>query len=56
MNKTQLAAIFNLWALRYSENPETFWDKILDENGKPVQDYGDACAEYFSQLSEEINP
>ena len=48
------ARIFNEWAKRYSEKPEEFSD-ILDDNGKPVSDYGDRCAIYFNKLSAELD-
>lgn len=53
MDKQLLAAIFNEWNRRYSENPDEF-SNSLDENGKPIEDYGENCAAYFLKLEEEI--
>ena len=47
------AAVFNLWNLRYSEDPDSF-DDSLDENGKPIEDYGEWGAFHFQKLSDEI--
>lgn len=55
MTKTKLTAIFNLWAKNYSEDPDNFWEKILDKDGNPIESYGEACAEYFSKLELEFN-
>jgi hypothetical protein len=56
METTQkrMAAIFNEWAKRYSENPDQF-DEILDSNGKPVTDYGERAANYFTKLAQEMD-
>lgn len=54
MTKEQKAAVFNEWAKRYAENPESFAD-ILDEHGKPIEDYGDRCAIYFDQIAADLN-
>lgn len=48
-----MAAVFNEWNKRYSENPDSFSDN-LDENGKPIEDYGESCAIYFTKLEEEL--
>jgi len=50
----RMAIIFNEWARRYSENPEEF-SNILDEDGSPVDDYGDMCAIYFHKLAAELD-
>lgn len=47
-----MAAVFNEWARRYSEDPMSF-DPILNEDGTPVEDYGQSCAIYFEQLADE---
>jgi len=52
---TTLSAIFNLWAKNYSENPEE-WLEILDDNGQPVEDYGECCARYFKVLHTQLFP
>lgn len=52
---TRMAAIFNEWALRYSESPDSFCD-VLGPDGKPVEDYGQRCATYFEQISRELYP
>lgn len=46
-NKDYIAKIFDLWKQRSIESPESFDDS--DE------DYGQRCAAYFQQLSDEIN-
>jgi hypothetical protein len=48
-----LAAVFDEWAKRYAENPDEF-GSILDDGGKPVEDYGLRCAIYFDQLVGEL--
>jgi hypothetical protein len=48
-----LAAVFDEWAKRYAENPDEF-GSILDDDGKPVEDYGLRCAIYFDQLVSEL--
>ncbi|WP_010322161.1 hypothetical protein [Marinobacterium stanieri] len=53
LSRTQLAAVFNEWALRYADNPEDFAE-ILDEDGIPVEDYGERCAVYLEQLAGEM--
>ncbi len=55
MNAEQkrIAAIFNEWARRYSENPSEF-GKILDAEGKPVTEYGECCALYFEKIANEM--
>jgi len=50
----RMTKIFNEWAKRYSENPDEF-DAILDENGKPVIDYGEKCTIYFNNLANEMD-
>lgn len=52
--KARLTGIFNEWASRYIENPDEF-DNILDKDGKPIADYGESCAEYFTQLAREMD-
>lgn len=50
----RLAGIFNEWAKRYSERPEEF-SEILDNEGKPISDYGESCAVYFQQIAKEMD-
>jgi len=45
--------IFNEWAQRYADNPESF-SEILGEDGRPVEDYGECCTVYFARLAEEL--
>lgn len=45
---------FNEWALRYAQNPEKFGE-VLDEDGKPVEDYGKRCAIYFTEIATELD-
>jgi hypothetical protein len=56
MNTTEkrMAAIFNEWADRYAKNPDEFGE-ILGEDGKPVADYGECCARYFTQIAAEMD-
>ena len=56
MTTTQqrMAAIFNEWAKRYADDPDSF-SKILDENGRPVSDYGECCAIYFAEIAGEMD-
>lgn len=56
MNSTQqrMSRIFNEWAKRYAENPDEFSD-ILNEDGTPLADYGDACALYFEKIANELD-
>jgi len=49
-----MAIIFNEWAKRYTENPAWFLD-VLDENGHPIEDYGELCATYFDKLARELD-
>jgi hypothetical protein len=53
VNKSQMASVFNEWARRYAERPEDFGE-ILDEDGKPVKDYGERCAIYFHENATEL--
>lgn len=53
MDKSFLARVFNEWARRYAEDPESFAD-ILDAEGKPLTDYGEWSAEYFTQIADEL--
>lgn len=45
--------IFNEWAKRYAENPDEF-DSVLDEDGRPVLDYGARASVYFWKLYNEL--
>jgi hypothetical protein len=49
-----MAKIFNEWAKRYSEAPDSF-SNILDDDGRPVEDYGENCATYFRRLADEMD-
>ena len=51
----QAATVFNEWAKRYADDPEAF-GPILDEQGRPVEDYGENCAHYFEKLADELMP
>jgi hypothetical protein len=50
---SKLAAIFNLWNKKYANDPDSFSD-CLDKNGSPIEDYGENCAVYFQELSNEL--
>jgi len=49
-----MAAIFNEWAKQYAENPDAF-NEVLDENGNPVEDYGEGCAIYFTEIARDMD-
>lgn len=49
----RMAAVFNEWARRYAEAPESFLP-ILDEQGHPVSDYGLGAAETFRRIEAEL--
>ena len=53
ISNKNLAAIFNEWAKRYSENPNIF-GLILDDNGQPISDYGEKCSKYIQLLNKEL--
>lgn len=50
----RLADIFNEWNKRYSENPDDFKNN-LNKDGKPLEDYGECCADYFEKLAKKFN-
>jgi hypothetical protein len=59
LTKQQLAAAFNEWMRRYTENPEQFareWQAILDFKLARIHDnepiYGAQCAEYLLSIIE----
>lgn len=52
--ETRMSLIFNEWAARYAVDPESF-GPILDESGKPIEDYGVECAHYFSLIEKEMD-
>lgn len=52
--RKRMAMIFNEWAKRYSENPKEF-SGVLDENGKPIEDYGENCALYFCSIAADMD-
>lgn len=56
IEKDKLVTIFNTWAKEYAEHPEKFTTSCLDENGKPLLDYGEACAAYFTTLHNTLDP
>ena len=49
----QMAAVFNEWARQYSLDPDAF-GKILDENGKPYEDYGSTCTAEFERIFKDL--
>jgi hypothetical protein len=51
---TRCAMIFDEWARRYSLTPEEF-SEILDEDGKPIEGYGERCATYFTKIAREMD-
>lgn len=55
VTRQQMAAIFNEWARRYAEKPGDF-SEVLDEEGRPVVDYGERCARYFEQIAGGMGP
>lgn len=52
--RKRMTLIFDEWARRYSENPDDF-QNILDENGNPVEGYGESCALYFAMIAQEMD-
>ncbi len=55
LTEPQMAAVFNEWARRYAEAPETFGE-ILDQQGRPISDYGLRAARTFARIAAEIWP
>lgn len=54
VTRKRMTLIFDEWARRYSENPDDF-ENILDENGNPVEGYGESCALYFAMIAQEMD-
>lgn len=54
ISQDKMTDVFNEWARRYSETPEEFGD-VLDENGKPLEDYGKWCTHYFEEIANEMD-
>lgn len=54
ITQQRMTMIFNEWARRYAEDPEGF-SSILDGDGQPIEDYGEACALYFTQIADEMD-
>lgn len=54
LSRKRMAMIFNEWAKRACEHPEDFED-FKDEDGNPVDDYGEACSMYFEKLADEMD-
>jgi hypothetical protein len=61
VDKTKLAAAFNEWMRRYTENPEQFErefvivTRFMNEKNSGVEpSYGEICAAYLTVLVEEI--
>jgi hypothetical protein len=54
VSQQRMAAIFNEWARRYAAEPQSF-GPILDSAGKPVSDYGECAAAYFSQVEKDMD-
>lgn len=54
VTRKRMTLIFDEWARRYSENPDDF-QNILDENGNPVEGYGESCALYFAMIAQEMD-
>lgn len=50
----RMAALFNEWAERYATDPSSF-TSVLDAEGKAVEDYGESCARFFTQLAKEMD-
>lgn len=50
----RMTAIFNEWAKRFADDPNAF-GAILDANGRPVSDYGECCAIYFTRIAGEMD-
>ena len=54
ITQQRMALIFNEWARRYSEAPESF-ALVVDAHGNPVANYGECCAVYFAQIATEMD-
>lgn len=54
VSKTHMAAVFDEWLRRYTENPDAF-DDWFDENGEPAAEYGKRCAEYFQEVADDLS-
>ncbi|MFM2091037.1 MAG: hypothetical protein RLZZ127_1526 [Planctomycetota bacterium] len=50
----RMSLIFDEWARRYAEAPETF-RPILDAAGQPVDGYGLTCAVYFDEIARDMD-
>lgn len=55
LDRAHMVAVFNEWARQYAENPSV-WLSVLDENGKPYDDYGEKCTAMYCKISDEIAP
>jgi hypothetical protein len=61
LSKAQLAAAFNMWMKRYTENPEQFeheWQSVnqflTEEANGEEPSYGESCAAYLLRLLDEV--
>jgi hypothetical protein len=52
--ETRMTMIFNEWARRYAEKPDD-WSEILDEEGKPFNDYGESAMRTFCKIAKEMD-
>lgn len=52
--QTRMMMIFNEWARRYAENPDSF-KEILDEDGRPFDDYGESAMRTFNKVENEMD-
>jgi hypothetical protein len=54
ITRQRMAIIFNEWNRRYCENPDDFGDNF-DLDGNPNKDYGECCADYFTEIADELD-
>lgn len=54
ITQQRMAGIFNEWARRYASDQNLF-DNLLDDEGNPIEDYGDRCSLYFTQIAKEMD-
>ena len=53
VTQTRMTMIFNEWNHRYLEDPESF-SSTLDEEGNPVEDYGELCMRHFNEIANDL--
>ena len=54
VSQQRMAIVFNTWAQRYRESPDSF-DELLDDDGNVISDYGQRCARHFESIADELD-